>query len=372
MPLTRSRLLRGFVVVGLLSTASCEPLADPIEPDRVVVPVFERSVKIPPNAAPSSLRIMTWNIKFGAARIDFWFDGWGDRVQMTPREVRQNLDGIERLVREADPDVLFVNEIEVNSRRSAYVDMLEDVLEHTNLNYGAYYQAWNSRYIASEGVGRIDMGIATLSKYPIVFAERIRQEDQSDDGFFHSLFYLHTVVGRARLRLGDREVAAYVAHVSAYDTDGTKQRQLVHLARIISEESLPFVLGGDFNELPPTAVKTRDFADEHPDLKGTEFEQPPYSPEAMRPFFDRLQPAISLERMGTTEVSQSRYYSHGIRGPQHGGSWTRLLDYLFLGNGGMWTDGSSDVLQAPGRLGIQSDPNLLSDHAPVVGTWALR
>lgn len=349
--------------------ASCEPLADPIEPDRAEVPVFERANKIaPPNPSPTRLKVMTWNVKFGAGRIDFWFDGWGDRVQMTTQEVRSNLDGLEALIREVDPDIFFANEIEVNSRRSAYVDMVQDVLDHTSLNYGAYFQAWNSRYIASEGVGRIDMGIAAFSKYPITFAERIRQPDQTNLDFLREIFYLHTVIGRTRIRVGARDIAAYVTHVSAYDTDGTKQRQLEQLHQIVSAETLPLVLGGDLNELPPTSVKIKDFPDEHPSLKGTEFEQPPYTPLATKPFYDRFQPAITLARYGTTESEQSKFYTHSIRGPNNGGFWTRQIDYLFV-SAGDWTN--TDVLQAPGRLGITADPNRLSDHAPVAGTWVL-
>lgn len=360
------RLLLALVVVA----ASCEPFADDIGPDRVEVPVFERAVKVPVDPAPRRLKIMTWNVKYGACRIDFWFDGWGDRVQMTSREVRGNLDAIERLIREVDPDVLFANEIEVNSRRSAYVDMVQDFLDHTSLNYGAYYQAWNSRYVPSEGVGRIDMGVAIFSKHPITYAQRIRQEDQGDDDPLHRLFYLHTVIGRAHLRVGAREIAAFVTHVSAYDTDGTKQRQLKHLAQVLAEEKLPLVVGGDFNELPPTAAKIANFDDESPDLKGTEFEQPPYTPEAMRPFFDKYAPAITLERIGVTEESQRAFYTHSIMGPNLGGFWTRQLDHLFV-SAGSWAPGSTDVLQSPGRMGITSDPNWLSDHAPVVGTWEL-
>jgi endonuclease/exonuclease/phosphatase family metal-dependent hydrolase len=347
----------------------CEPLADPIEPDRVEVPVFERANKIAPrDPAPTRLKVLTWNIKYGACRIDFWFDGWGDRVQMSYSEVRGNLDRIESLIREVDPDIFFANEIEVNSRRSAYVDMVQDILDHTSLNYGAYFQAWNSRYIPSEGVGRIDMGTAVFSKFPITFAERIRQQDQTNLDFTHEIFYLHTVIGRTRIHVGARDLAAYVTHVSAYDTDGTKQRQLKQLHEIASAETLPLVLGGDFNEIPPTSVKIKDFNDEHPSLKGTEFEQPPYTPQAMQPFYDRFKPVVSLARYGTTEAEQSKFYSHSIKGPNNGGFWTRQLDYLFASSGD-WESG--DVLQSPGRLGITDDPNTLSDHAPVAGTWVL-
>jgi len=63
--------------------------------------------------------VMAWNVKYGAGRIDFWFDLWGDRVQMSEVEVQANLRGIYDLIEEVDPDILMTEEIEINSRRSA-------------------------------------------------------------------------------------------------------------------------------------------------------------------------------------------------------------------------------------------------------------
>lgn len=365
------------VALAALVGAGCEPVADDLDFDRQEVPVFERASKVPTDPSPRRLKVMVWNVKFGAARVDFWFDYWGDRVQMTPSEVATNLAGIERLIREVDPDVVLAGEVDVSSRRSAYVDMVEHVLEHTSLNYAAYFGTWNSRYVPSEGLGRIDMGNVIWSKHPISFAERIRQADRTDQDGLTRTFYLHRMIGRAILQVGAREVAAYVVHTEAYDKDGTKQKQIRQVEDEVSRETRPFVLGGDFNELPPTAVKLEDFDDEHPRSKGTEFEQPPYTPEVMTPFYARWSPAIPLDRIGTTEASQRPYYTHTVRGPNlvdasgQPGFWNRTLDHLFVGNGGAWVAGSTDVLQGPGRLGITSDPLWLSDHAPVVGTWEL-
>src|SRR5690554_4399624 len=37
--------------------------------------------------------VMNWNIKFGGARVDFWFDCHGDQVLMEEEEVLGNLEG---------------------------------------------------------------------------------------------------------------------------------------------------------------------------------------------------------------------------------------------------------------------------------------
>jgi endonuclease/exonuclease/phosphatase family metal-dependent hydrolase len=372
---------RSFPLLLLLSllAAACEPPAHRWE-SREPVPVISREGRWQPPEAPSPLRlkVMTWNIKYGAGRIDFWFDFWGDRVEMTRGEVEQNLEGAYALINEVRPDILMVQEIEVNSRRSAYVDMVRGILANTHLNNAAYVPTWDSRYIPSEGVGRMNLGNAVFSTFPIVSAERIPQEDRTDQDPLTRTFYIHRAVARAVLQVGTRQVAALTVHTEAYDTDGTKQKHLQQLQALLNEEPLPFVVGGDFNALPPTAVRTQHFNDEHPSSLGTEFEQPPYDVQEMAPFFRDYLPAIPLARMGTGEAEQRRYFTHSVIGPQTVGSagepgfWNRTLDYLFVRAPDAWVPGTTDVLQQVGDSGIRSNPLLLSDHCPTVGTWEVQ
>lgn len=377
----RSHTLLATALAFAGGSLACEPLAtewNPTEREPVVVHEAARIVR-PTNANPDELRVMTWNTKYGAGRIDFWFDLWGDRVQMSEAEVQTNLRGIYDLIEEVDPDILMTQEIEINSRRSAYVNMVKGILDNTSMNYAAYYPTWRARYVPSEGLGRIDMGNAIFSKYPIRSAERIPQEDRTDQDPATSYFYLHRAVGRAVIDVGARNVVAMVVHTEAYDQDGTKGRQLVQIAELMNEENGSFVVGGDFNALPPVAVKTKGFPDESPEALGTDFEQPPYDTDEMQPFFDDFVPAIELERYGTTQAQQRRYFTHSVIGRDRTGTdgmpgfWSRTLDYLFVASRDSWVPDSGDVLQAPGHGSppIESDPMDLSDHAPVVGTWEL-
>ena len=173
---------RAWVLALMGALVACEPLADGQDFSRQDVLVFRRSqlVPAPAQGATPQLKVVAWNIKYGAGRIPFWFDCWGDRVQMSKAEVDANMAAIYQLINEVKPDILVTEEIEINSKRSAYVDMVRGILEHTDLNYAAYYETWDSRYIASEGVGRMNLGNAIFSRYPITRAERIRQQDRTD------------------------------------------------------------------------------------------------------------------------------------------------------------------------------------------------
>jgi len=86
---------------------------------------------------------MTWNIKFGGARIDFFFDCYGDRVVMTEQEVIQNLAGLLRKIRQVKPDILLIQELDRFSKRSAYVDMLQYIADSAGLPYAVYASQWD-------------------------------------------------------------------------------------------------------------------------------------------------------------------------------------------------------------------------------------
>lgn len=377
------RVARLLASCALLLLPACEWLYNDLEFTAEEAPIFraDQLTDAPDPGAPATLRVATWNVKYGAGRLPFWFDCWGDRVAMTRSEVDANLAGLHGLIREVSPDILMTEEIEVNSRRSAYVDMVGSILNHTELNYAAYFRTWDSRYVPSEGLGRMDLGMAIFSRYPILEATSIRQDDRTDQDAVTSAFYIHRVIGRVVIapRPGER-VAVYVVHTEAYDQDGTKQAQLRQIKELVDGEQLPFILGGDFNELPPTALRLEGFPDERQEAVCSEdFAQPPYTPAAMQPFFDDLVPWLPLARFGATEAEQRRYFTHSVLGPDEAneagepGDWNRTLDYLFASPGTAWVEGSADVLQRAGQpydgAPLQSDPLRLSDHAPVIGDW---
>ncbi len=389
-----------IIAFTLCASSACEPLALSADDIADQQPRFIADQLSEVQPGVTDLRVMSWNVKYGAKRQPFWFDCWGDQVSIPADEVESNMESLYALIKEADPDILMVQEIELHSRRSAYYDMIQGVLNQTDLNYGAYYETWNSRYVPSEGLGRMSLGNAIFSKYPITKSEKIMQADRRDLDPLTKAFYLHRAIGRAEIQLSEElSIAAYVVHTAAYDQDateteaGTKQKQIEQIYEVVSGESLPFILGGDLNELPPTAARSEGFADERTQpVCGEDFEHPPYTPEIMSPLYEALKPWITLERYGASEVEQSRYYTHTVLGTEEvnesgaPGDWNRTLDYLFASSDTAWVEGTTDVLQYHGQevgyadssgglplaWSLESDPISLSDHAPVFGIWEVQ
>src|SRR5690606_18763949 len=111
-----------------------------------------------------TLKVMTYNIKFGSGRINFFFDCHGDRVLMTKAEVETNLQRIANVINAVNPNVLFLEEVNVNSKRSAFVDQVQWLLDHTQLNHSAYASQWRADFVPSDGLSAMDSSNAILSR----------------------------------------------------------------------------------------------------------------------------------------------------------------------------------------------------------------
>ena len=346
-----------LVLPVLIAGLACEPLVTTFEDMEGVT--YYRASSIKTVEAADSLVVVTWNIKYGGGGLDFWFDCWGERVLMTEKEVTENLDRVAAHIVQLDPDVLLLNEVEISSRRSAYVDQVQYLLDATGLNYGVYASLWKSQFIPSDGIGRMDMGNAILSKYELSDGERIALKLRSDQDALTQYFYLHRNILTAKVAAGtNSDLYAVVIHTAAFSQDGSKQQHIdrfkEELDRFAADGAL-FVGGGDLNTIPPNAETRIDFGDSK--CTDDDFQADDYTNEAdwLRPLYRDYYPAIDTLIYAAND---SAYFSHTTNS---NGPFTRKLDYLFTNMGDGWVAGSGQVY----NLAMGSGRKRLSDHAPV-------
>ena len=58
------------------------------------------------------------------------------------------------------PNILLLQEVDVNSKRSCYIDQLQWLPDHTCFNYAVCGSQWKAQFIPSDGLGRMDEGNA--------------------------------------------------------------------------------------------------------------------------------------------------------------------------------------------------------------------
>ncbi len=341
-----------LVLTGLIY--ACDPVHTEFQDTEKAV-LYQSSEITEPSGDESSLVVMTWNIKFGGGRIDFFFDCYGNRVLMTQDEVVSNLEGLAAKIRQVDPDILMVQEIDVNSKRAAYVDQLQWLLDHTSLNYGAYASQWKADFIPSDGLGPMDSGIAVLSKYPIIEAIRHSLPKIGEQDALTRYFYLKRAILETHIDVNGTKLVVLNTHLSAYAHDGTKKKQLDILKSLADDlsASSTLVVGGDFNMIPPGSEKVKDFPDSV--CTDEEFQADDYSEEVhwLDEFYTDYTPAIPLEDY---QADNSRYFTHTT---DKNGFWNRKLDYIFTNRS--FRNGMVHQNRSSGGM----DTMPLSDHAPI-------
>ncbi len=365
---TTNALTNRLAVLFLCCTLiSC---SDPFRSDfpNVEDAAFYRAANAQSSPQPAdSLSVMTWNIRFAAGRIPLFYDGRGERYNMTKSEVETNLAAICRKIVEVDPDILLLQEVDVESKRSAYVNELQYILDHTNLGYAAYAPGWRTEFVPSDGIGRINDGNAILSKWPLSNAERFALPLRTDQSSIEQYFWLHRCFMKATLTIsGHPDLQILNLHAESWGKDGTKKKHIdifkQHLDDIAHTGGY-FVGGGDFNELPPGSPVWVGFPD---DVQNARYGNDDYTGEEawMNDLYAAYQSAIPLS---TYQANPSVYFT--FTGDENG-FWCRTLDQLFSNT----KFRSGMVLQTgllpDGQTGLATMP--LSDHAPVYSVLELK
>ena len=346
-----------FILLILTGLMSCDPFNTRLNPNDVH---YYHHDEEPSSTLKSTfpLQIMTWNLKFGGARIDFFFDCHGDRVIMDSSEVIPHLDSIVSFLNETRPDILFAQEIDINSKRSAYIDQVEWILDRTHFSHAVYASQWRASHIPSEGLGRMNSGNAIFSVTPLLKAQRIQLPLIEEQNFLVRYFYLRRNLLETSTLINQDTLRLLNTHLSAYSSDGTKKKQLdivfSHLDSL-DRQGKAFVIGGDLNTLPPGTSKVKDFPDSA--CEGDDFQADDHSraTDWMVPFYKRFNPAVPLQDY---QANNTPYFSHTT---DKDGFWNRKLDYIFSNL--PISDGSTFQSNTNGGFRTMH----LSDHCPLAG-----
>jgi endonuclease/exonuclease/phosphatase family metal-dependent hydrolase len=366
--------LGGIAILLLfLLFPGCEPLVTEFEDSMEAIHYRAKTITAVP--AKDTLTVMTWNIRFGAARLPWFGDSCGDRVVLTDEEVTSRLEALAAKINELDPDILLLQEADVESKRTGYKDQVQWLLDHTALNYGAYASMWQSQFIPSDGLGRVNTGNAVLSKWEISETERIQLPLRGDQDALTKMFYLRRNILKTRIALpGKDNFYAVVVHATAFATDDTKEKHLsrfkTELDDIVADGGI-FVAGGDLNEIPPGATKL-DYcledqcegesfhadADGGPHKEGSYFQYFPDENTWLEGLYQTYYPAVPLTEYHRNEQP---YFTHTPDFDSlSSNAWDRKIDYLWSSH--PWVAGSDSTHQ---------EATALSDHCPVTARWVV-
>ncbi len=182
---------------------------------------------------PESLRVVSWNIERG---LQF------------PKVLE--------FVRSIDADLLLLQEVDLNARRTQRRDIAYELGQALNVNYafGMEFQELSQGTAASPAYH----GMATLTRWPLARARVIRFRDQS--AFWKPHWFVPDVPlfqrrlgGRialvAETTIRSRKIVTYNLHLESRGNDALRLRQLKEVladCRRYRDQPI-FIIGGDFN-----------------------------------------------------------------------------------------------------------------------------
>ncbi len=148
------------------------------------------------------------------------------------------LDAIARVIRQANPDLVALQEVDVNTGRSGPGNQAEVLGEKLGMH--AYF----GKAIDYDGGY---YGVAILSKYPISEASVIPLPEDADPKAEDRVLALAkvTLPGGKVIRFGS-------THLDVRNA-GNRDQQVKRITEIALQESMPFIVAGDFNATPESS-----------------------------------------------------------------------------------------------------------------------
>ncbi len=354
-----TRLLRYILLPVLLALALIGTLIYSLtwRPDaRETLPVS--CTGQPPMLVPGqALKVMTWNVQYLAGkRYVFWNDlAQGDDEAPTAEDMAFSLDEVARVIRDEQPDVVLLQELDDGAKASDYQNQLKLLQERLTDLYpcSAHAFDWKADFVPDPHIfGSVGRQLATLSRYRIEHAERLQLPVQPAN-LISRQFQPKDALLATTLPLSDGgQLVVFNTHLDrATQPDDTLQAQVTAVAKVLDKHEshgTPWLIGGDFNLLPlgqyrrlPTEQRT------------------PYSADsALHVLWDKY-PMIPTNNEASG-IDRAKWLTHypndpGLNGPD------RTVDYLFY----------SPKIKRVEATVRQDDTLRISDHLPVIARFLL-
>ena len=216
----------------------------------------------PPVLAPGqTLKVMTWNIQYLAGkRYVFWYDlpdDSGPDERPTPEDLAYNLGEVARVIRDEQPDIVLLQEVDDGAKNTDYSNQLALLQARVADLYPCSSEAfyWKSDFVPDRHIfGSVGRKLATLSRYQLDSAERLHLPSPSGH-FVSRLFQPQPALLVSYLPLGNGlRLAVTNTHLSDAEPDSdVQQRQVTairQLQQTFEQKGTLWVTGGDFNLLP--------------------------------------------------------------------------------------------------------------------------
>ena len=202
------------------------------------------------------LTIVSWNCGYGALgdNAEFFMDGGKSVYTADKDRVNSNLIGIRDKLAALSPDLVILQEVDINSARSYGTDERAVLREAVpDGSYEAFAYNYKALYVPYPipPIGHVESGLYTLSTVQVSSSERISLPVPF--AWPVRLLNLKRCLLVSRIPVNDtgKELVLINLHLEAYDSGTGKEAQTRMLVSFMQQEYAKgnyVIAGGDFNQ----------------------------------------------------------------------------------------------------------------------------
>jgi endonuclease/exonuclease/phosphatase family metal-dependent hydrolase len=349
------KILPAIGIISLLLTACTAFHPDAIQPETIFGTGSHPLLK-----PGQTIRILSWNVQYMAGKNYIYFydlpDGNGPDKRPSAADIAATLKAVARVIRAESPDIILLQEVDDNARRTDYQNQLTLLLELIPADYKFHTSAfyWKSAFVPHPKImGRVGMKLSTISKYHIAASIRHQLPLRSVSAL-RQRFELKRAVLETRLPMeGGRDFIVMNTHLSTFaQGEDTMQRQVEQLKQLmdqVGQTGSAWVLGGDFNLLPPGDAY----------LRLPDHQRWYYREKTELELLTSAYPSIPSLKEANGNAPE-KWYTHFPNDPRVTGP-DRTIDYMFY----------AQNLKLGKHRVIQEGTLHISDHLPLVAEFII-
>ena len=288
------------------------------------------------------IKLLNWNVQFMAGSGYYFYYEGGSDTRPTSEDTARTTEEVARGIKEGDPDVILLQEVDDGAKRTDHEDQLENLLKLLPDKYKSHTSAfyWKAGFSPHPKImGSVGMKLSVISKYRIESAARY-QLPLKPDNWFVRQFDLKRAVLEVEFPIEDGEdFIVFNTHLTAFafgsDVRSRQVEEILGLLEDKSSEGMPWVMGGDFNLQPPSKETEGDGGG------------------VIKPLYENYQAVPGYDEV--TGPNPEVWYTHYPNDPEVKGP-NQTIDYFFLSNN-----------VSLGDHYVRQDDTLdISDHLPVI------
>ncbi len=212
-----------------------------------------------------TVTVLTYNIGYGANddKHDFFMDGGKTVTTESADNITANMDGIIQTIQKQDADVNFIQEIDIDSKRSYNIDeanLMSGVFPESNIGFATNFLCDYIPYPVTDNIGKVNAGILTVNKFNVDKAERIALTSSFTWPTSACQLKRCLLVERVPLLDSTKELVLINLHLDAYDDGEGRETQYKELCEYMQLEYAKgnyVIAGGDFNGMLPSVDKNK-------------------------------------------------------------------------------------------------------------------